>query len=146
MLSFSSVGQFKSHSFINEFFNIAKAANKEKFSLISSENNLIPFLTVIDYITLGLNKPSKYVRQDLLDILPEFKLTRNIIDSKIIKLSTEEIYFIQIIFALLSKQENILIDDVSSNKAIDQLETYYDLLTALAKKYSVAITIVSSIY
>lgn len=143
-VTFSLVSQDNSNKFLYEFSHLLKKSTKENFCIISSDNHLIPFLRVIDFLCLGASKKeSKTLRRESILLLKEFKLNEQLIEHKINTLSSEECLFVQLIYALIVKHDTLIIDSNSYHSSELDIDSYYELLGTLAKRYNIAITIVS---
>lgn len=93
---------------------ITSLENNKYYGMVGRENNMIPFLSILDNLLLGISKNKKYFLNELSDLLDQFKLASLDLNEAAKSLSKNEQLVLQMIRALILKQTIIIFDSEST--------------------------------
>lgn len=90
---------------------IGSLENNKYYGIVGRENNMIPFLSILDNLILGISKKQKGVfLNELNNLLQQFNLSSIDLDDTANSLSKNEQLVLQIIRALILKQTIVILD------------------------------------
>lgn len=94
---------------------ITSLENNKYYGMVGRENNMIPFLSILDNLLLGISKKQKSIfLNELSDLLDQFKLASLDLNEAAKSLSKNEQLVLQMIRALILKQTIIIFDSEST--------------------------------
>lgn len=94
---------------------ITSLENNKYFGMVGRENNMIPFLSILDNLLIGISKKQKNnFLNELSDLLNQFRLTSLDLNEAAKSLSKNEQLVLQMIRALILKQTIIIFDSEST--------------------------------
>lgn len=98
--------------------NFLKTINENKYyGIVGRENNMIPFLSILDNLLLGITKKEKREFTQRLDLfLDQFKLSSLDLKQVALNLSKNEQLVLQMIRALILNQTIVLVDSSTEEK------------------------------
>lgn len=98
--------------------NFLKTINENKYyGIVGRENNMIPFLSILDNLLLGITKKEKREFTQRLDLfLDQFKLNSLDLKQVALNLSKNEQLVLQMIRALILNQTIVLVDSSTEEK------------------------------
>ncbi len=133
------------HTDIKKFHKLfSQQQNRPFFSILSTQNSFVPFLTVEDNLLMGLNRHRKQIQEILYQWLDLLHIDRKILTSD--AKSMNEVVFIelQLIRSVLSQQTLLIMDALLDQISPSQIQGILPFIQTFAKTNNLAVAILTS--
>ncbi len=120
----------KQHKILEHLKKEVLVAKLDNFAIIQKNWPMFPYLNLKDHVLLDV--PEKEIKQDRLAYQEKLDISPSLLNCAVAELTSFEKVKLQLLHALLSKRNNIVIEDTFDELSVLEIQELLHLLSYLA--------------